>query len=150
MIVNRIYLDCCCYSRPFDDQSQDRIYLESEAILAILKEVDNGIGKILGSTILEMEISNISNEIKKQKIKDLYTIASENIVYNNKIKKRAKEIMEKSSVRTMDSLHIASAEYGEAQVLLTTDYKLIRACSILNLTIKIQNPILYLLGDEKT
>lgn len=32
----RMYLDNCCLSRPFDDQTQDRIRLETEAILLIL------------------------------------------------------------------------------------------------------------------
>ena len=32
----RVYLDMCCLKRPFDDQSQPRIHLESEAVLAIL------------------------------------------------------------------------------------------------------------------
>ena len=32
----KLYLDTCCYNRPFDDQTQERIHLESEAILTIL------------------------------------------------------------------------------------------------------------------
>jgi hypothetical protein len=32
----RVYLDMCCLKRPFDDQSQPRIHLESEAVLALL------------------------------------------------------------------------------------------------------------------
>jgi hypothetical protein len=32
----RIYLDMCCLKRPFDDQSQPRIRLETEAVLALL------------------------------------------------------------------------------------------------------------------
>jgi len=32
-----VYLDVCCLNRPFDDQSQDRIHLESEAVLLILE-----------------------------------------------------------------------------------------------------------------
>jgi hypothetical protein len=32
----RIYVDMCCLKRPFDDQSQPRIRLESEAVLALL------------------------------------------------------------------------------------------------------------------
>ncbi len=32
----KIYLDNCCYNRPFDDQTQDRIHIESEAVLVIL------------------------------------------------------------------------------------------------------------------
>ncbi len=31
-----IYLDNCCFNRPFDDQTSLRIHLESEAIKAIL------------------------------------------------------------------------------------------------------------------
>lgn len=32
----KIYLDVCCLNRPFDDQAQTRIRLESEAILLII------------------------------------------------------------------------------------------------------------------
>lgn len=32
----KIYIDVCCLNRPFDDQAQDRIHLEAEAILAVL------------------------------------------------------------------------------------------------------------------
>jgi hypothetical protein len=31
-----IYLDMCCLKRPFDDQSQPRIRLETEAVLGLL------------------------------------------------------------------------------------------------------------------
>jgi len=36
-----VYLDVCCLNRPFDDQTQDRIHLESEAVLLILKHIEN-------------------------------------------------------------------------------------------------------------
>ena len=29
----RLYLDVCCYSRFYDDQTQVKIYMESEAVL---------------------------------------------------------------------------------------------------------------------
>lgn len=37
----KIYLDACCLNRLFDDQTQDRIRLESEVVVLIiwLKEV---------------------------------------------------------------------------------------------------------------
>jgi len=34
--MTRLYLDVCCLNRPFDDQSQDRIRLEAEAVRVIL------------------------------------------------------------------------------------------------------------------
>lgn len=47
----KIYLDNCCYNRPFDDQTQERIHLESEAILTVLQRGQSGIYKIVGSDL---------------------------------------------------------------------------------------------------
>ena len=38
----RVYLDVCCLNRPFDDQSQDRIKLETDAVLSILDNCQTG------------------------------------------------------------------------------------------------------------
>ena len=35
MVLLKIYLDNCCYNRPYDDQSQIRISLETQAKLYI-------------------------------------------------------------------------------------------------------------------
>ena len=62
-----IYLDNCCYNRPFDDQTQERIHLESEAILTILKMGQMKKVIIVGSEILELEINRMLDENKKTK-----------------------------------------------------------------------------------
>jgi hypothetical protein len=36
----RVYLDNCCLSRRFDDRAQDRIRLETEAIVLIIEHFD--------------------------------------------------------------------------------------------------------------
>jgi hypothetical protein len=38
----RLYLNMCCLKRPFDDQTQARIRLETEAIDAVLLLVEMG------------------------------------------------------------------------------------------------------------
>jgi len=38
----RVYLDNCCFNRPFDDQSQARIRLEAEAKLEIQQRIADG------------------------------------------------------------------------------------------------------------
>ncbi|BAY02118.1 hypothetical protein ACOWPH_21415 [Anabaena sp. PCC 7938] len=38
----RIYLDVCCLNRPFDDQTQWRTRLETEAILEIINHCLSG------------------------------------------------------------------------------------------------------------
>ena len=35
-----VYMDLCCFNRPFDDQSQPRIYLETEAKLFIQRKIN--------------------------------------------------------------------------------------------------------------
>lgn len=38
----KIYLDNCCFNRPFDDQSQIRVRLEAEAKLKIQADIQDG------------------------------------------------------------------------------------------------------------
>ena len=37
-----VYLDNCCFNRPFDDQSKIRILLETEAKLAVQELIRSG------------------------------------------------------------------------------------------------------------
>ncbi|GGA02700.1 hypothetical protein [Okeania sp. KiyG1] len=37
----RVYLDTSVYNRPFDDQTQNKIALETEAVLLILGMIEN-------------------------------------------------------------------------------------------------------------
>ena len=136
-----IYLDNCCYNRPFDDQTQERIHLESEAILTILQRGQMGIYKIVGSRILELEMERMRDVAKRQRVKELYKVADTHICYTEEIKKRSQEIMKLSKIRTFDSLHIAAAEKAEADVMLTTDDKLEKMTEKLELKVKVMNPL---------
>lgn len=61
----RIYLDVCCLNRPFDDQTQDRIHLESEAVLTILNCCQSREWQLVGSEVVDFEISKIPDEDRK-------------------------------------------------------------------------------------
>lgn len=137
----KIYLDNCCYNRPFDDQTQERIHLESEAILMILKRGQSGEYMIVGSDILELEINRMSDEVKKQKVKELYKVTDTKVIYSDRIKIRSREIIESSKIRVFDSLHIAAAEAAGADVMLTTDDKLEKMSARLELKIRVMNPL---------
>lgn len=137
----KIYLDNCCYNRPFDDQTQERIHLESEAILTVLQRGQSGIYTIVGSDVLQLEIERMHDVVKKQQVKDLYKVSDTHILYTKEIKERAKEIRKQSKIKTFDSLHIASAEMGEVDVMLTTDDKLEKMSGKLDLKIRVMNPL---------
>ena len=66
-------------------------------------------------------MERMHDAIKKQKVKELYKAVDESIYYTEEIKKRSQEIMKISKIRTFDSLHIAAAENGKADIMLTTD-----------------------------
>ena len=137
----KIYLDNCCFNRPFDDQTQERIHLESEAILMILKRGQIGEYRIVGSDILKLEIERMHDEVKKYRVRELYNVVGENVIYTEAIKKRAQEIMEQSNIRSFDSMHIASAETANADVMQTTDDKLEKMAAKLQLKIRVMNPL---------
>ncbi len=136
-----IYLDNCCYNRPFDDQTQERIHLESEAILTVLKMGQMKKVIIIGSEILELEINRMIDENKKRKVLDLYKVAGMQILYTDKIRKRSADIMSVSKIRTFDSLHIAAAEEANADILLTTDDKFEKMAEKLDLKTRVVNPL---------
>ena len=51
----KIYLDNCCFNRPFDDQSSMRVKLEAEAKLFIQEKIITGKLQLVWSHILEYE-----------------------------------------------------------------------------------------------
>lgn len=139
----RLYLDCCCYNRPFDDLSQSRVSYESKAILSIIDEaIQTGV-IILGSSILNSEIDNIKDLNKQFKIWALYQAASVFIPLSEEIVELAEKIRSKTSIHFNDSLHLASAEFGNADFFFTTDDKLIKACQKINLNVHVINPLVY-------
>ena len=135
-----IYMDCCCLNRPGDDQTQDLIRIESDAVMAILFKCFYGIWKLAGSDIVEYEIMKTPDLIKRNKALNLYNVKKEIIKINENIEKRAMEI-QKYKIKPMDSLHFASAEYRNVDVLLTVDKDFLKLAKEINSPLQIQNPI---------
>ena len=138
----RIYLDNCCFNRPFDDQSQIKIKLESEAKLYIQGKVIEKEIELVWSYILDYENNhnpfderkNIINKWKKKAIID--------VVENNKILKKANELIKKG-IKTKDALHIACAVHAASDYFITTDEQIIKKCKTLR-DISVINPLQYI------
>jgi hypothetical protein len=135
-----IYMDCCCLYRPSDDQTQDKIRIESDAIIAILFKCFYNSWKLVGSDVIEYELKKTPDTGKRNKALDLYKVKKENIEMNNIIVERANEIL-KYGIKPMDSLHFASAEYANVNILLTVDKDFINNSKRINSTLRVANPI---------
>jgi len=144
----KIYFDVCCLNRPFDDHTQDRVRLESEAVLTILDSCGIKGNIFLSSEVIDIEISKIPDDDRKQKVIFLSTISQSFIIVDIDIEKRAMEL-EKLNFSSFDSLHIACAERGNADILLTTDDNLLRKAlqnkSILK--VRVGNPVKWLMEE---
>lgn len=141
----RFYLDCCCYNRPFDDSMQDSVRNEVNAIRSIVKRVAASHEDfVIGSEILTLEFNAMKSGFKKNGVLMLYnTVTKIFVPLTREIEDLAEKIRGKSSIHLKDSLHLASAEFGQADVFLTTDYRLIRSCKNLSLKAKVFNPVDY-------
>ncbi|MBI5652012.1 MAG: PIN domain-containing protein [Chloroflexi bacterium] len=137
-----IYLDACCLNRPFDDQSQPRVHLESEAILILLARVKTNEWEWLSSTVLDLEINQITDPARKNRIKLLMTAVHRVVLVQTIEAQRGKELSA-MDIPAIDALHIACAESGGADVLLTTDDRLLRQTARLakQLRVRVENPL---------
>ena len=64
----RVYLDNCSYNRPYDDQSQMRIHLETQAKLHIQDMIRQEKIELVTSYVLDFENSNNRSIQKKMAI----------------------------------------------------------------------------------
>jgi predicted nucleic acid-binding protein len=143
----RIYLDACCLNRPFDDQSQTRIHLESEAVLAIIERAEHGQWTLLSSAALEFELSQIPDPQRRLRTLKLLSAAQESTSVGAAESARGEKLREAGGLRALDALHIACAETLRAEVLLTTDDRLLRAASRMaagSLSCTVANPLAWL------
>lgn len=139
----KIYLDNCCFNRPFDDQSQIKIYLEAQAKLDIQKNIKQGKYDLVWSYILEYENKMNPFEERKESIIKWKKIAKEHIVENIEIIEFAEEL-NKKGIKPKDALHISCAKYSKCEYFITTDRLLLNK-SIKG--IKIVNPTQFILEE---
>jgi len=140
--MTKIYLDTCCLNRPFDDQTQERIRLEAEAVLAILSRIEKGDWEWVGSDVLTDEIEQTPDTQKLSRSKLLSGFIDENVEIGEKEIKRAAEL-EKAGFQIFDALHLASAESAKVDVFLSTDDRLLKLAKRLSdvLQIRVMNPL---------
>ncbi len=137
-------MDVCCLNRPFDDQSQDRIRIESEAVLAILNRCLHD-WALVGSEAIDYEISKIPDDERKTGVKVLAAISRDRVTVNESMLRRASEL-ENIGLKALDALHLACAEKS-AEVMLTTDDEIVKKVMVNDSLIKVrvENPVRWLM-----
>ena len=84
-----IYADICTLCRPFDDQSQPRVWLETHALCVILNLVEIGRFKMVRSPIHDLENARNPKEFRRLWVERCLTLATHTVSLNPAIKQRA-------------------------------------------------------------
>ena len=134
-----IYLDNCCFNRPFDDQGQIRIRLEAEAKLFIQQQIMEKKLELAWSYILDFENSANPFPERKTSIARWKSRATVYVVESAALLVLANEI-QSLGVAPKDALHVACSIEGKCNYFMTTDDQILKTLTDYG-KIQITNPV---------
>ena len=142
----RVYLDNCCFNRPFDDQTSVTIRIETEAKLDIQEKIREGRLSLGWSYILDFE-NNVNPflerklEIQKwKKIADSFVEETPGILSEL-------DTLISAGLKPVDALHAACAMALNCDFFLTVDKGILKKATDIP-GIKIINPIDFIIEWE--
>ncbi|MCD7855031.1 MAG: hypothetical protein LUG66_05385 [Clostridiales bacterium] len=133
-------MDNGCYNRPYDDQTQLRISLETQEKLYIQDNIKNNKFELVTSYILLYENSENPYEMRKRSILEfIQNNSCIHIDYDRaeEVKSEAESIM-KTGIKMKDAYHVACAVMAASDYFITTDKRLLKYKSS---KIQLLNPI---------
>ncbi len=123
----KVYLDNCCYNRPYDDQSQIKVFLETQAKMYIQRLIVENKLELVYSYMSKYENSQNPFEIRKRSINDFFRHAA--VYIDESCSDHAVEIASrimKTGIKPKDALHVACAVIAKADFFITTDKRLLK------------------------
>jgi predicted nucleic acid-binding protein len=128
----------CCLKRPFDDQSQPRIRLESEAVLALMSAPAEFVHSIAH------DLENDQNPLPWRAARVRAWLGTSDLtdLPDQALAARASELVA-FGFKSFDALHIASAELSGCDAFCTTDDRLQAAARrhASSLRLRVLNPV---------
>lgn len=118
-----MYLDLCALKRPFDDQTQPRIRLEADAVLDLLAASPERLTFVHGAA---QDLEHAENPVPWRSGRVAAWLASVPRAEPEArgLARRTQELMS-LGFRNFDAFHVACAELARADVLATTDDRLL-------------------------
>ena len=138
-VLLKIYLDNCCYNRPFDDLTQLKVNIEANAKIYVQSLIKDKVINLCYSYISLAEILDCNIEYNRESILDFIAEVDAKYVGYDKsnVNSLANEAIS-TGVKDKDANHVACAIIGKCDYLLTTDSRLLNYKTD---KIKIVNPI---------
>jgi len=138
----KIYLDNCCFNRPYDDQTSLRVRLETEVKLDIQDRIRQGEFELVWSYVLTFENAQNPHEERRVEIRQWRKLAKADLIQTREILEKMREL-ESKGIKSLDSLHISCAIAGECAYFITVDKGILNKQEQIQ-GIRIINPIDFL------
>ncbi|AUB81359.1 PIN domain protein [Candidatus Thiodictyon syntrophicum] len=122
----RVYLDNCCFNRPYDSQASELIRLETEAKLYIQGAILSGRLTLVWSFILDYENAANPYPERREAIVEWKALASHDVRPLEDIRERANAISALTGIRPKDALHLACSIHADCDYFITTDRGLLK------------------------
>ena len=140
----RIYLDNCCFNRPFDDQGQARVRIEAEAKLEIQGRILRAELDLVWSYIIDFENQANPFDERRIAIEQWRSRAVTDVDESPGILGKATEFV-RMGLRPKDALHLACAAEAKCDVFLTTDDHMLRVGKGQTM-VRVMNPVDFVVG----
>lgn len=137
-----VYLDVCALSRPFDDQSQMRIQLETNAVNLILAHVRQDKLAMIISPVHEAEIQIIPDREEQTQLQILLSDFGRMPQVDLLITRQRAVLFSSRGIGLADAAHVAFAEQASAD-FVTVDDRFLKRMARFKLLIWIGSPLAY-------
>jgi len=121
----KIYLDNSVLNRPYDDQKQPRVWLETICFVLILQMIEKGEAELIRSAFHILENNESRATERREWVEACLNLSSQTSRITNEMEQRAVTLA-KTGLKPLDAAHLASAETASADFFVTCDDKLIR------------------------
>ena len=140
--IRRVYMDVCALCRPFDNQDQMRIHLETAAVLLIIGHVRSKSLTMIVSPAHDVEIAAIKEVAEREHLQLLLQEIGTRILFDSPRARQRAEQLVQHGLGSADAAHLALAEQARSD-FVTCDDRLLRKCRRIRPAIWCGSPIAF-------
>jgi predicted nucleic acid-binding protein len=145
--MKTLYLDVCALCRPYDDQNQLRIRLETDAVFLIFRRIEMGLYRAVVSPVHHNEVSAIREPSERLEMESLLGRLDNSCECDLSKARHRAEALINMGFGIADAAHVAFAEQM-AEIFITCDDKLLKLCTQTVLDIVATNPLEFIAKEQ--
>ena len=140
--AQRVYLDVCALCRPFDDQRQARIRLETTSVELILAHVRKQKIELIVSPTHDAEIEATADREERSQLTLQLRQLGTRPAFDSRAAQQRAERLTAQGMGIADAAHLAFAEQSQAE-FVTVDDRLLRMCRRVEPAVWCGTPLAY-------